>query len=320
MEFNLNQTINVCLASDEGYAKYLGMTIISILKSAALEDSFKFYVLDGGISTESKEKVESLKSIKDFAIEWLPLDMDFFSKFQKSRWSYVACARLLIPEFIKEDKVLYLDCDILVRTSLAPLFNTDIDSYYAAGVIDYCVKDRGWDKKLFKSDNDYNLYFNSGVLLINVKLWRQDGIHQKMIQKCLDISLSYKFLDQDVINLVLKGRIKSLDPRWNVMNYFYSTDLFLKEDIYKDLSEITSNPYIRHFKGWKKNNLFPQRDEYLKLMKDSPWSEYIEEDDPRWLLYLKVFFSYMWRHPLCFVLPRFYKRWYYRGFLGLIRS
>ena len=316
----MNQTINICLASDEGYAKYLGLTILSILKNANPEDRFNFYILDGGINKESKERIESLRSIKDFEIEWLPLDMELFSKFQASKWSYMACARLLIPELIKVDKVLYLDCDLLVRTSLASLFNEDIENYYAAGVIDYCVMSRGWNKKLFNSDTNQDLYFNSGVLLINVKCWKQEGVSQKMIQKCLDTSVSYRFLDQDVINLVLKGKIKSLDPRWNVMNYFYSRDLFLNESIYKDLPTIISNPFIRHFKGWKRNNLFPGRDEYLKLMKDSPWSEYIEQDDPRWLMYVKTFFSYMWRHPLCFLLPRFYKRWYYRGFLGLIRS
>ncbi len=316
----MDSTINICLASDEGYAKYLGLTILSILKNAEPDDSFKFYILADRISKQSKDKVESLKSIKDFSIEWISLDMKVFENYQKNALPYITYARIFIPQFVKVDKVLYLDCDIYVRTSLAPLFHEDIESYCAGAVVDYCVQSRGWNKKLFQSDLKDTQYFNAGVLLINLKRWREENIPQKLLDQCEDTSISYRYADQDVINLVLKEKIKSLDPRWNVMNYFYSRDLFLKESIYKDLPTIISNPYIRHFKGWKRNNLFPGRDEYLKLMKDSPWSEYIEQDDPRWLIYVKTFFSYMWRHPLCFLLPRFYKRWYYRGFLGLIRS
>ncbi len=315
--------INICLASDDNYAKYMGLTVLSVLKSAAPEDRLKFYILGDGITQSSKDKVESLKKIRDFEIEWFQIDINAFKNLQKNHLPYTAYARLLIPQYIKEDRVLYLDCDIFVRTSLASLFNEKIDSYYACAVEDYFLKNRGYHKKLFSYDSDnkdHDFYFNSGVLLINVKLWRQEGLQEKLIKRGEDPSWTYVHADQDVINMTLKGRIKRLDPRWNVMDYFYMPDIFLGEDIFEKLPEIIKNPYIRHFKGWKKTTLYPGRDEYYKMMLESPWSECAEPDDPKFIAYMKKFFRYMWKHPLCLFQPKTYKRLYYRGFLGLIRS
>ena len=316
----MNPTINVCLASDDGYTKYMGLTILSILRSAAPEDKFKFYILSDKISKKSREEVESLKKFKDFYIEWLDIDTSIFNGFRRNLLPYTAYARLLISQYINEDKVIYLDGDTYVRTSLSPLFNEDIESYYAGAVVDYCLKNKGYSKKLFGDNSCNPLYFNSGVLLINIKLWKQDSIQEKFMKVGRDSSLVYDYADQDLINMVLRDKIKSLDPRWNVMNYFYLPDLFLGEEIFDQIPQIVKDPYIRHFKGWQRATLYPQRDEYLKMMLDSPWSEYAEQDDPLFIAYTKKFFRYMWKHPFCFLLPKFYKRWYYRGFLGLIRS
>ena len=319
----MNSTINVCLASDDGYTRYMGLTILSILRSAAPEDRFNFYILGDKISKKSRDEIESLKKIRDFEINWLDIDISVFKEMQKNLLSYITYARLLSAQYINEDKIIYLDSDTYVRTSLAPLFNEDIEGYYAGAVVDYCLKSKGYSKKVFSQDLrqiDNDLYFNAGVLLINLKLWRQDNIQEQFMIKGKDPSWKYDYADQDLINMVLRGRIKSLDPRWNVMNYFYLPDLFLKEEIFNKIPQIIKDPYIRHFKGWQRATLYPQRDEYYKMMLESPWREFAEPDDPKFVAYTKKFFRYMWKHPFCFLLPKFYKRWYYRGFLGLIRS
>lgn len=313
-------TINICFASDENYAKYMGLSILSILNNARREDRFKFFVLSDSISEGSKNKVESLKEIKDFDIEWITLDMRVFEKYQKTKLPYTTYARLTIPEFIDEKKILYLDCDIFVRKSIATLYNEDLGSFYAGGVVDYCVKSRKWPSRLFLDDKDNSLYFNAGVLLINLELWKKNNVGQTLLEDCSKNSYRYRYADQDAINVVLRSGIKSIDPRWNVMDYFYSRDLFLKEDILEKLDNIILDPYIRHFKGWKKNSLYPNRDEYIKLMLNSPWKDAVEFDDPKWIVCIQKFFEYMWRHPFCFLLPRFYKRLYYRGFVGVVRS
>ena len=62
---NNNPKINVCLSCDENYAQYAGVVIASILANAKAEDSLHFYILDGNISNDSKEKILSIKSVWD---------------------------------------------------------------------------------------------------------------------------------------------------------------------------------------------------------------------------------------------------------------
>ena len=129
--------------------------------------------------------------------------------------------RFLLPELLAEiDKVLYLDTDVIVCDDIATIFDTDIGGYYFAGCLDQAVFccDFG-DFKLSKKIlyqigyTDFSSYVNSGVLLFNLNLLRTNKISAKL----LECAAKYNFIfhDQDVINVIGKGRIKLLDERWN---------------------------------------------------------------------------------------------------------
>ena len=48
-------------------------------------------------------------------------------------------------------------------------------------------------------------------------------------------------------------------------------------------------------------------------MKVSPWVEFLPKDDVKWIAWSKIVLRYLWKHPFCFLLPKFYKRWKIRG-------
>lgn len=73
--------------------------------------------------------------------------------------------RYFIPTLIKEDKVLYLDCDLIVNGSLNPLFQIDLSNHFVAAATDYI------DEMLYHKNE-----FNAGVLLINNALWKANDI------------------------------------------------------------------------------------------------------------------------------------------------
>ena len=109
----------------------------------------------------------------------------------------IAFARILIPELIKEDKVLYLDCDIVVNANLDELFNIDLENKWVCGVRDYQVPAE----------------FNSGMLLINNKKWKESNIVSSLLEKAKDPNLRNG--DQTVINEVFKDKIEELDLSYN---------------------------------------------------------------------------------------------------------
>ena len=309
------EKIIICLAADDRYAAYMGMTIFSILKSARPNDQFHFYILDNKISTQNKQKIDSLQKSHPFEITYLPLDEKIFAKCDAKHPSLTLSTfgRYLIPELIAEDKVLYLDCDIMVRGSLAPLWQENVEDYYLAGMPDYNVIRRGRLKECLGEDFEVDRYVNAGVLLINNKRWREEQLFNKLLDFSEKKASILNFGDQDAINYICRSAKKMIPERYNVMGYLYKPDLFDDNPRLATILQEREQAVIRHFHAWKKNYFAPHRDEYLCLMRRSPWAELAPQDDPKPLAWIKIVGSYLWRHPFCFLLPKFYKRWYYRG-------
>ena len=114
-------------------------------------------------------------------------------KFVLSPMTY---ARLLMAELVTWDRFIYLDTDLIVRHDLREMYDVDLGEVPLAGV--------------FHSEN-----LNAGVLLINGRVWRRDGL----MRKTLDFARIHtpKDADQGAIEGVLKGHMARLDPRWNVI-------------------------------------------------------------------------------------------------------
>ena len=135
------KTINICLSCDDNYTKYAGVVIASILANSNDNDNLMFYILDGGISKEKKQQISSLTSIKNCQINFVPIDENMFSDYAKVKThKYISIAtyyRLKAPSLLPNvDKIIYLDCDVVVNTSLKELYEIDIKDYLLAGVSD----------------------------------------------------------------------------------------------------------------------------------------------------------------------------------------
>lgn len=104
------------------------------------------------------------------------------------------CMLRLYADLIEElpDKVLYLDNDVICRLDPTDFYSQDMSEYSVAGVLDY-YGSHFFRKKLFARD-----YLNSGVLLLNLKRIRQNGLFQKCRNKC--ISEEMFMPDQSAIN------------------------------------------------------------------------------------------------------------------------
>ena len=251
--------INVFFSSDNKYSKYLCTLITSILINSKNNETFNFFVLDGGISDKNKEKILDLKNrFKDFNIEFLPVSTEEFEKYPLvSGCSYISLSmyyRFLIPKLKLElDKVLYLDCDIIVNGSLSDLWNIDLENTYCAVVEDI--------NAYFKDKNanrlGLNKYFNSGVMLINNRKCVEENIFERLvlnIKELKDKNLLV-FGDQDVLNYTFKDNIKLVSPKYNlqqnpVPEYFETS--YSQEE----LEEAQNSPVIIHYNGvykpWKK--------------------------------------------------------------------
>jgi len=254
-----NQTITISLAADDNYAIPLGITICSIVANKKPGYLLEIFVIDGGISQDNQNKIKSITSERaDVKIYFLPIESSL-NEHQLPEIGHLkkmAYARLFVPNIIDRERILYLDSDMIIRTDLADLFATNLDNMLLAAVAEpkagELIKQRG---------SNLTEYYNSGLLLFNTRLWRQENL----TQKCLDFIKSYpekiKLADQDALNYLGQGRIVRLNQNFNY------------EIVYNEPEQIKDQAilhYIADLKPWHKQ--YPNSvKEYRKYAELSPW-------------------------------------------------
>ncbi|TXJ43950.1 glycosyltransferase family 8 protein [Brachyspira pilosicoli] len=254
------QDYNICLCADNNYAKYMGVTMASILKNTDDDENIIFHIIEPNISENTKNKLFSLKKIKDFDIK--------FYRVENNKYDNLAiCLRLLIPELINNaDKVLYLDSDIIVNGSLKELFSVDIDNYYALVIKDLYVDIYKEHKESIGIGKDRQ-YFNSGVLLLNNKLCIEDNMPEKFYSFFEENKSKLKFIDQDILNHCFMDKAKFVYRKWN---YLPSKEYNLKStEPTKDEAVIIH--FVEH-KPWKEKCGQPYfLEDYWKYYQLTPW-------------------------------------------------
>ena len=117
--------MNIFLTIDDNYTKYLAVTIASILYNLDKDDTVNFFILDGGISEYNKKRINNLKKIKDFNIEYIVIDRSKFDKIVSSSQAHISNEtnyRFIISSLKPElDKCLFLDADLIIDGNIKEL-------------------------------------------------------------------------------------------------------------------------------------------------------------------------------------------------------
>jgi lipopolysaccharide biosynthesis glycosyltransferase len=191
--------------------------------------------------------------------------------------------RLFLPELAADaERMLYLDSDLLVLDSLAPLWETELDGHLLGAVTNVLqANDRGRGPWLgLPSDESY---FNAGVLLLDLAAMRADGTSERVREYAVANAdrLREGWRDQDALNEVLHDRRLPLHPRWNCMNsvllFPWANDIFGEEAV----SEARRHPAIRHFEGPAANKPWhilsdpDARRLYAAHRRATPWPRFV---------------------------------------------
>ena len=172
--------------------------------------------------------------------------------------------RLLLPDVLSgTDKVVYLDCDVIVLRDIGDLFDIPLAGYAVAAVPDYsldyqtrscgvpwqglAVNLASYVKHVANSTVD--TYFNSGVMVMDLAAWRRDGIAAKCFDR-IKIWPDTRFADQDTLNAVVTDYLR-LDCRWNAFSHFVLSETPKRVDeAWAAIVDLwTSDPWIVHFAG-----------------------------------------------------------------------
>ena len=117
--------------------------------------------------------------------------------------SYAAFFRYFIADEVQEDRVLYLDSDMIVHSKLDDLFTLDLQGYAIAAVQDF--NHEGWLTT-----------FNSGVMLIDAKKWREKNSTQSLLELTAQHH-EHVYGDQGILNMYFGDQWLHLDKEYNFM-------------------------------------------------------------------------------------------------------
>lgn len=276
------ETINIFFASDDKFTLPLTISISSILRNANKQDNLFFYILDKDISEKHKKKIEDLKKIKDFGIEYIKIDDSLFTECPLTKeCSHIPIQtyyRYLIPQIKPElDKVLYLDCDILVVSSLQSLWNIDLKNTYC-GVVEEMYKKTQIDAKRLGIKS----FFNAGVLLINNRKWVEEKVGTQLFKSTKDLYEENKLIwqDQDVLNYVFKDNVTWMNPKYNLQQNChkeYTYTQYTKEDIIEGQEKTVIIHYNTGIKPWNQGHrCYFRKKEYIKeMLKNKYYKQYL---------------------------------------------
>lgn len=225
---NKTEQINVAFTIDNNYPIFALLSINSILKNNVSNSNYTFYIVENNLTNKNKKKMETFVKKRNQNIEFININeplltLDVYKHKYSSHVTEIGMARIYLPDLLPKEveKVLYLDADTLILTDLKDLYNEKLDNYIAGMVLD--IDDNvDFENKIYLFKKDY---FNSGVILINLKKAREEKSTQKFIDYFNNVMLpiinggdvnKYRYPDQDLINIVWKDKIKKLHYKWNM--------------------------------------------------------------------------------------------------------
>lgn len=258
------QEYNICLCADNNVVEYMSALIVSILRNSSQDEEFIFHIITSCISEENKNYLNELKNIKNFQLKYYnPIHREKFERWYSEKtpqkWPVEVFFKLDIPFILKDlDKVLYLDCDMIAVNNFKELFDINMDNYTAAAAKDKLISNSHLKKiKINKS----NGYFNSGLLLINIKnfntLFPNDTFLEK-IDKYLNNIKIVEYPEQDIINIIFNNKIKPIDSKYNCVSAIVKKDKEVQDTIiahYTLLKPLYKNAYPQknklYYAFWK---------------------------------------------------------------------
>lgn len=176
--------IHVCFALYDPYgtySKYLGAAVCSLFVNVGDVLVTVHILHDDTLSRANRKRFEHLAQKYQKHLVFHEIDTSAFQSVKHMAGSFTigTLFRLKIPEVMPEtiDRVIYLDCDLIVHLNVSELWNLDMDTYALAACIDAAVEsDKGfypWMKKIKETEGRH--YFNAGVMVMNLKRIRAMG-------------------------------------------------------------------------------------------------------------------------------------------------
>ncbi len=268
-------TVHVAVITDAEYAVATAVLLTSLKRSMLPGTRYSIHIIQTEPYDGFEEHVRQLEA-SDFAIRILDVDITHLETVKaKTHTSVAALLKFDLCNTLAElDKVLYIDSDCITTQDLSALYHIELGNNLVAARADGAPVPQV--REIMGSDG----YFNSGVMLMNLKLMRKEGIASKLLETKLNLPPGCRLMDQDAFNVVCKGRTHYIPLKYNYLIILYR--FYRKLDAinkfngkqYKDFRGYDHEAVILHYasdyKPWKYVDV-PGADLWMHYYMQSPY-------------------------------------------------
>ena len=279
--------MNVIYASDNGYAWLMGISMLSLFENNKECKEINVYLFGDKISKDNEVKLNSIadKYGRNFSlidVNDLELPEKLYSgRYPKSAFSRIFAYKLL-PESI--DKVLYLDCDLIINGEIEELYDMDFAGNTLMAAMDPVSV--VYNKKIGIRNSD--VYINTGVMLMNLTKMRNNPKIVEMSEFVNRYSKAMDYADQEIINGIYQGEIGYIPVKFNMMTqayqYSYKELMRIRHPHHyyteKEVEEAKKDPRIFHYttcmmdiRPWFANSKLRHAPVFDKYWRMSPWAD-----------------------------------------------
>lgn len=304
--------MNIFYTADNNFVPQLAAGICSVCENNRDMEEIVFYIGSLGIPAQDQAQLAQLAQRYQRQIHFIQIDdlpSLIGSQLDTSGWNTVILARLLIDRLLPEtvDRVLYLDGDTIVRGSLRELWATDLQGKVLGASIEPTVNRQ---RKISLGLNELH-YFNSGVLLIDLKRWRETDTGARILSYYAQNNGKLVANDQDAINGALAGQIYPLSPKYNFYNIFWyypyrvlckleAPAPYFSRQVFQDALE---HPVILHYLGedrpWRRGNTHRYTRDYQHYLSLTDWKDApMEEGWQTYFVCYKLFLTVLKPFPI----------------------
>lgn len=223
----------IVLAANYAYEDQVLTTMKSLLFH---NESLKFYIINSDFPGEWFHNLNARLAPINSEVVNCRVSSDRVSQY-KTGINYTVFLRYFIPDFVEEDRVLYVDSDMVITGDIRSLYDMDMQGLSIAAVQDH-------GGRVFYAED----IFNAGFLLIDNAVWKRDNITQTLIDLTNELHDQVSDGDQSILNILFKDKWLRLSTDFN---YIVTHSHFLDFSLAQGREYPTVIHYLTHRKPWK---------------------------------------------------------------------
>lgn len=269
----MSNRLNVCFVINSNYVGQVKVAIKSLFDANKGRDIL-IIIVHSGLTNEEVNNLELFVNKHKQQVVFKYFDTSIFSNLSKMRndTSYAAYIKAFLPYLLTEyNKVIYLDCDLVVNRDVSELFDYE-QSHFLGAVVDKPFNKKNSEHVKLITGFETDKYFNSGVMVFDYG-HKDEIVKEKDV---LDYISSHKdiilFHDQDILNHFYCSKYEEYGDDYNHLAVYSSP----KEILFHSNKTDSVIIHYANWKPWNSNYIGKYYKKYLKVYRSIQKEEQLQ--------------------------------------------